>query len=163
MIPFELKIFSLIYEAGRWLTPILALAWLVYALWLLIRSNRWFRLWLLLFPCVILPLNVGFTWCGWHYRMELRDRYARTRSGWTDEFSHGPVDIDKMPPEPRAEYAKHDYHPRDRDLKAQIVGCIVMLPIVYFFGLLCLGIRGLVRQLLKKKDGEMKDGPEENA
>ena len=82
MIPFELKFFSYIYECGRLLTLILALAWLVYALWLLIRSNRWFRLWLLVFPCVILPLNVGFTWCGFHYRMELRDRYARTGSGW---------------------------------------------------------------------------------
>ena len=163
MIPFELKIFSYIYECGRILTPILALAWLVYALWLLIRSNRWFRLWLLLLPCVILPLDVGFTWCGFHYRMELRDRYARTRLGWTDDFSRGPVDINKMPPELRAEYAKHDYHPRFRDIKAQIAGCIVMLPLVYFFGFLCLGIRGLVRQLLKKKDGGKSNGPEENA
>ena len=55
MIPFELKIFSYIYECGRILTPILALAWFVYALWLLIRSNRWFRLWLLLFSWV--PLS----------------------------------------------------------------------------------------------------------
>ena len=57
---------------------------------------------------------------------------------------------------------------RALDIKAKIAGCIVMLPVVYFFGFLCLGIRGLVRQLLKKKDGEKKDGekkdgPEENA
>ena len=151
MIPFELKIFSYIYECGRILTPILALAWLVYALWLLIRSNRWFRLWLLLLPCVILPLNVGFTWCGFHYRMELRDRYAADEHGWTD--------IDRMPPEPRAEYAKHDYHPRARDIKAKIAGCIVMLPVVYFFGLPGWCVSCLIREQLEKRG---KDGPEES-
>jgi len=27
MIPFELKIFNIIYECGRWVTPVLAFAW----------------------------------------------------------------------------------------------------------------------------------------
>ena len=52
---------------------------------------------------------------------------------------------------------------RARDIKAQTGGCIFMLPVVYFFGFLCLGIHWLIRELLKKKDGEKKDGPEENA
>ena len=52
---------------------------------------------------------------------------------------------------------------RARDIKAQTGGCIFMLPVVYLLGLFCLVIRELVRQLLKKKDGEKKDGPEENA
>ena len=74
MIPFELKIYSIVYECGSWLTLILAFAWLVYALLLMIRLARRFWWWLAVLSVVILPLNVGFTWCGWHYRMELRDR-----------------------------------------------------------------------------------------
>ncbi|MBO4290296.1 MAG: hypothetical protein J5898_00150 [Lachnospiraceae bacterium] len=159
MIPFELKIFSYIYECGRILTPILALAWFVYALWLMIRLNRRFFLWLLVFPCVILPLQIGFTWCGWHYRMELRDRYARDKTGWTDSFTEYPVNVRKMPPAILAEYAKHDYHPRFRDIKAQIVGCIVMLPVVYFFGLPGWCVSCLIREQLEKRG---KDGPEES-
>ena len=160
MIPFELKIFSLIYEVGLWLTPVFALAWFVYALWLMIRLNRRFFLWLLVFPCVILPLQIGFTWCGWHYRMELRDQYARDQTGWTDSFTEYMVNIRKMPPAILAEYAKHNYHPRFRDIKAQIVGCIVMLPLVYFLGLPGWCVSCLIREQLEKRG---KDGPEENA
>ena len=134
MIPFELKIFNIIYECGRWVTPVLAFVWFFYALLLMIRLDRRFWWWLLIWPCIIGPIQIGFTWCGFHYRMELRDRYARTSSGWTDDFSRGPVDISKMPPEVRAEYAKHNYHPRARDLKAQTAGCIVMLPFLYLCG-----------------------------
>ena len=150
MIPFELKIFSIIFEVGRWLTLAFTLAWFVYALLLMIRRNRRFWLWLLVFPCVILPLNIGSTWCGWHYRMELRDRYATDEHGWTD--------IDRMPPAIRAEYAKHDYHPRFRDIKAQIIGCIVMLPAVYFFGLIGWCVTCLIWNLPEPRG---KDGPKE--
>ena len=134
MIPFEFKIFSHIYEYGSWLVLILSAAWFFYGLLLMTCLNRRFWLWLLIWPCIIGPMQIGFTWCGFHYRMELRDRYARTGSGWTDDFSRGPVDISKMPPEVRAEYAKHNYHPRARDLKAQTAGCIVMLPFLYLCG-----------------------------
>ena len=156
MIPFELKIFSIIYECGRWMTPVLAFAWFFYALLLMIRLNRRFWLWLLIWPCLIGPMQIGFTWCGFHYRMELRDRYARTGSGWTDDFSRGPVDISKMPPEVRAEYAKHNYHPRARDLTAQTVACIVLLPVVYFFGMIGWGITAAIRNLIEtyRKRGE---------
>ena len=126
MIPFELKIYRIVYECGSWLTLILAFAWLVYALLLMIRLNRRFWWWLAVLSVVILPLNVGFTWCGWHYRMELYDRFARTPQGWHD--------IDVMPPEPRAEYAKHDYHPRARDVLAGPVRCVILLPVVYGLG-----------------------------
>ena len=159
VIPFELKIFSFICEVGQWVTPVLGLAWFGYALWLMIRRNRRFWLWLLVFPCVILPLNIGSTWCGWHYRMELRDRYARDKTGWTDSFAKYPVNIRKMPPAILAEYAKHDYHPRFRDIKAQIVGCIVMLPAVYFFGLLGWCVTCLIWKQLEPRG---KDGPQEN-
>ena len=146
MIPFELKIFSYIYECGCILTLILSAAWFFYALLMMIRLNRRFWWWLAVLSLVILPLNVGFTWCGWHYRMELRDRYARDKNGWTDPYTKYPVNIRKMPPEVRAEYAKHNYHPRARDLKAQTAGCIVMLPFLYLCGGIGWGITSLVRK-----------------
>ena len=154
MIPFELKIFNIICESGPWIISILEFAWFFYALLLMIRLNRRFWLWLLIFPCVILPLGIGFTWCGFHYRMELRDRYARDSRGWKDHWGKYPVNINKMPPDIRAEYAKHDYHPRARDMKAQTVACIVFLPLVYFFGGLGWGLTVLVRKrLIKRGEG----------
>ena len=138
MIPFELKIFSCIYECGRILTLLLSAAWFFYALLMMIRLNRWFWLWLLIWPCIIGPMQIGFTWCGFHYRMELYERYARTPEGWHN--------INVMPPEPRAEYAKHNYHPRARDLKAQTAGCIVMLPLLYLCGGIGWGMTILVRE-----------------
>ena len=151
MIPFELKIFSHIYECGRWLTLILTAAWLFYAILLMIRLNRRFWLGLLIWPCIIGPMQIGFTWCGFHYRMELRDRYARD--------SMGLVNINKMPPVIRSEYAKHNYHPRARDLKAQMIGCFAMLPAVYFFGGIGWGLTRLCKKLFIKR-GE--NEPEEN-
>lgn len=151
MIPFELKIFSIIYECGCWLTAVLAFAWFFYALVMMIRIDRRLWWWLLLLSFVILPLRIGFTWCGFHYRMKLRDRYAANKYGWTDTFTKYPVDIRKMPPAVRAEYARHNYHPRFRDIKAQIVGCIVMLPAVYFFWLLGWYVTCLVRKNQKAR------------
>ena len=150
MIPFELKIYSIVYEYGSWMTLILAFAWLVYALLLMIRLDRRFWWWLAVLSVVILPLNVGFTWCGWHYRMELRDRYAVNEHGVA-------VDIDRMPPEVHAEYAKHDYRPRLRDVLAGQVWCVLLLPVVYGFG----GLGWVCTVLVKgrpKKHGE--DGPD---
>ena len=143
MIPLELKIFSCIYECGRWLVLILSAAWFFYALLLMIRLNRRFWLWLLIWPCIIGPMQIGITWCGFHYRMELYDRFAKTPQGWHN--------INVMPPEARAEYAKHDYHPRARDLKAQTAGCIVMLPFLYFCGGIGWGITLLIRKTGKNQ------------
>ena len=151
MIPFELQIYSIIYECGRWLIPVLAFAWFFYALLLMIRLDRRFWWWLLLLSFVILPLGIGFTWCGWHYRMELYDRFARRPQGWHD--------LRVMPPEVRAEYAKHDSHPRARDLTAQTVACIVLLPVVYFFGAGGWFLTFAVRETFIKRG---KDGQEEN-
>ena len=142
MIPIELKIYSHIYECGRILTLILAAAWFFFALLLMIHLNRRFWLWLLILPCVILPMQAGFTWCGFHYRMELYDRYARTPEGWHN--------IDVMPPEPRAEYAKHDHHPRARDVYGGIAACIWLLPFLYFCGGVGWGITSLIRKIPKQ-------------
>ena len=150
MIPFELKIYSIVYEYGGWLTLILAFAWLVYALLLMIRLDRRFWWWLAVLSVVILPLNVDFTWCGWHYRMELRDRYAVDEHGW--------MNIYRMPPEVHAEYAKHDYRPRYRDVLGAAVRCVLLLPVVYGVGGLGWACAVLVKGRPKKR-GE--DAPDE--
>ena len=151
MIPFELKIFNIIYECGRWVTPVLAFVWFFYALLLMIRLDRRFWWWLAVLSLVVLPLGIGFTWCGFHYRMELYDRFARTPQGWHD--------IRVMPPEVRAEYAKHDYHPRARNLKAQPITCIVLLPVAYFFGMIGWFLTCAVRETFIKRG---KDEQKEN-
>ena len=151
MIPFALKIFSIIYECGRWLTPVLAFAWFFYALLLMIRLDRRFWWWLAVLSLVILPLGIGFTWCGFHYRMGLYDRFAKTSQGWHN--------INVMPPEVRAEYEKHDSHPRARDLTAQTAACIVLLPVVYFFGMIGWFLTCAVRETFIKRG---KDEQKEN-
>ncbi len=134
MIPEDLKFFSFIYECRAWVLTPLLVAWLLGAFYFLCRRKKIFFLWLLLFPLGIQLPNLGATYCGWRYRMELRDRFARAPVGWTDSFSSRPINLDLMPPEIRAEYAKHNYHPRFRDLKAQIVGMIVFTPFLYLTG-----------------------------
>ena len=151
MISIGLKIFSIIYECGRWLTLILTAAWFFYALLMMIRLNRRFWLWLLIWPCLIGPMQIGFTWCGFHYRMELYDRFAKTSQGWHN--------INVMPPEVRAEYEKHDSHPRARDLTAQTAACIVLLPVVYFFGAIGWFLTCAIRETFIKRG---KDEQKEN-
>ena len=125
-IPDDLKVFSLIYEyRGFVLWPLIVL-WLAGGCFLLFKLKKVFFLWLLIFPLVLQPLQIAFVYSGWHYRMELRDRFAKTPHGW--------FDLDCMPPTIRAEYAKHNYRPRYRDMKALAVGAIVLTPLLYALG-----------------------------
>ena len=55
--------------------------------------------------------------------MGLRNRYAQIPN------MHNTIDIDRMPPAIRAEYAKHDYHPRFSDVKRMILWNILLLPV----------------------------------
>ena len=126
MIPGDLRIFSWIYECRGWvLIPLFAL-WAVGGVYFLFRLRKVFFLWLLIWPLFLQPLSIAATYSGWHYRMELYRRFAVTPQGWTN--------IDVMPPEIRAEYAKHDYHPRFRDIKAKMLGTIVFTPLLFAFG-----------------------------
>ena len=146
MISDDLKIFSLIYEYRAWvLLPLLA-GGLVGAGYLLCRRKRIFFLWLALFPLVLQSLSVAATYSGWHYRMELRDRFAQVPG------IPGAIDIDRMPPVIRAEYAKHNCHPRFRDIKAGIVGIIVTTPILYAIGWLLFAIAEIWHNSKKKSD-----------
>ena len=60
-------------------------------------KNRQTNLSIFLFFCI---LNAAFTWCGWHYRMELRDRYAVVSSGvpgWKESGRNKVYNINLMP------------------------------------------------------------------
>ena len=81
----------------------------------------------MIFPLVFGALNFCVTWCGFHYRMELRDRWGKYR---------GNVNIDLMPPNIRREYAKHDYHPRERNVK----GAVIQIPVLAVVMLLFSGV-----------------------
>ena len=133
-VPADLKIFSFIYEYRLWVLLPLVILWAVGGFYLLFRLKKLFFLWLLIFPLMLQPLNIAATWCGWHYRMELRNRFAQSNRGWTDSYTTRPININLMPDEIHAEYAKHNYHPRYRDLKAMAVGTIVITPILYALG-----------------------------
>ncbi len=132
-IPQELLILRAIYEWRLWVVLPLALAWLVYAACLLLNHRKWFFVWLLIMPFFIGPLDIAATYCGWHYRMELRQRFA-TISPTDKTYS-----INRMPPDILQEYARHDYHPRLRDVKAKVLWNTLLLsilcPISLLFGL----------------------------
>ena len=155
-IPEDLKIFSLIYEY-RWglLIPLLV-GWLFGVFYFLFHGKKIFFLWLLLFPLLIQPLNIAATYSGWHYRMALRKRFAQmdSGSGWTNPDSSRPINLNLMPPEIRAEYAKHNFHPRFRDLKAMTAGTILLIPFLYAAGGVCFWLFARIR---KKAEGKTED------
>ena len=133
-VPADLKIFSFIYEYRLWVLLPSVILWAVGGFYLLFRLKKLFFLWLLIFPLVLSPLQIACAYSGWHYRMELRNRFAQTGRGWTDSYTTRPININLMPDEIHAEYAKHNYHPRYRDLKVMAVGTIVITPILYALG-----------------------------
>ena len=144
-IPADLKIFSFIYEYRNFVLLPLIVFWLSGGCYLLFKLKKVFFLWILIFPLVIQPLQIAFVYSGWHYRMELRERFARTDRGYIDSFTSKAVDINLMPSVIRAEYAKHDYRPRFRDIKALAVGAIVIIPILYALGGLAFVIITLIK------------------
>ena len=148
MIPQDLKIFSLIYESRIFFLLPLYLIWFFGGFYFLFQLKKVYFLWILIFPLLLQPLNLAVTYCGWHYRMELRERFAKTDYGYSDSYSSRAVNIDLMPPEIRAEYARNNYHPRFRDMKAMIIGTIVLTPILYLSGG---GLFGLIFLIRKRK------------
>ncbi len=128
VIPTELRTFSAIYEWRFWYLIPLLLACGAYAFWLLYHRRKRFFAWLLAFPLFIGVLCIAATYCGWHYRMELRQRFA-AYSPDSNTYS-----IDRMPADIRHEYAKNDYRPRFRDVKAMVLWDILSLPLLYAIG-----------------------------
>ena len=149
-IPDDLKIYSFIYEYFNWVFLPLTAIWIAGGIYLMIRVKKVFFLWLLIFPLVLSPLQIACVYSGWHYRMELYDRFAKTPHGWHD--------IDYMPPAIRAEYAKHNYHPRFRDMKSMGVGTIVLTPLLYALGgLAFITISSIKSWLNRRKKDEIED------
>ena len=133
-IPLQLLILRSIYEWRLWYMLPLAFAWLAFAVFLLRSHRKRFFAWLLLFPLLIGPLDIAATYCGWRYRMGLRQRFAAV-SPTSSAYS-----IERMPADLRQEYARHDYHPRLRDIKVKVLWNVLSMPILYTIGLLlCLG------------------------
>ena len=142
-VPDDLKIYSFIYEYFNWVFLPLTAIWIAGGIYLMIRVKKVFFLWLLIFPLVLSPLQIACVYSGWHYRMELYDRFAKTPHGWHD--------IDYMPLAIRAEYAKHDYRPRFRDIKALAAGTVVLTPILYALGGLAFVISAGLRKFFEKR------------
>ena len=122
-IPASLKILSLIYECRLWLLAALAVIWILVAAILLLRRKKSFLIVLAALLFILQLMTIATTWCGWSYRMGLRNRYAQVPN------MANAIDIDRMPPAIRAEYAKHDYHPRLSDVKRMILWNILLFPL----------------------------------
>jgi hypothetical protein len=122
-IPASLKIFNVIYECRLWLLISLAIIWIIFAAILLFFRRKSFLVILAILPFFLQLASIATTWSGWHYRMGLRNRYAQIPN------MQNAIDIDRMPPAIRSEYAKYDYHPRFSDVKRMILWNILLLPV----------------------------------
>ena len=120
------RLLNIIYELRLFVVFPLYMIWLALAVYLLARRNKAFFVCLVAFPLVIFSIDIAATYSGWLYRMVLRKIYATAPD-------HS-IDIGRMPPNIRAEYAKHDYHPRLRDIKAKLLGATVLFPIIIVIG-----------------------------
>lgn len=144
-----LRVLRFIYETRLWLLismGILLGSITVYLTWK--KRSEFLCLWLLVLPMFILPLILGTTWCGFRYRMELRNRYA--------QFPDQPVgtyNINLMPDEIYAEYARHDFHPRFRDLKAQVLTGLLLLPPYLFLVVLLSRSNWIKKQQIPDGEG----------
>ena len=131
-IPFDIKIFNWIYESGKYLLPLLLVLWLTWlCCTVILRKKKQF-----LFTSVMFLLfcitSVFFTWCGWHYRMELRERYALVQNGennFLDNQTGKVYNTNLMPPDIRREYEKDNCRPRRRGVIAQVIWVILLTPI----------------------------------
>ena len=145
-IPFDIKIFNWIYESGKYLLPLLFVLWLTWLFGVIIlRRRKQFLLTSAAF-LIFCTLSAAFTWSGWHYRMELRERYAVVQpSSANGEKTYN---INRMPADIRREYAKDGYRPRKRGVVAQVVWVILLTPVT----LLVQGMLYLI--FFRRKKGE---------
>ena len=133
-IPFNIRIFNWIYESGKYLLPLLFVLWLTWLIYVIIlRRKRQFLFTSVAFLLFCI-LSAAFTWSGWHYRMELRDRYAMVSSrvpDWKECGRNKVYNINLMPADIRREYAKDNYRPRRRSVITQFIWAILLTPFTF--------------------------------
>ena len=131
-IPFDIRIFNIVYESGKYLLPALLVLWLVWLIYVMILRKRKQFLWTSAAFISIFIIGGVFTWSGWHYRMKLYERYALVPpdAGRADVNSPQKIyNINRMPAEVRREYAKNNYRPRKRQVYGQIVLVFLLTPV----------------------------------
>ena len=150
-IPFYIKIFNLIYESGKYLLPLLFVLWLTWLIYVIIlRRKRQFLFTSVAFLLFCL-LGAAFTWSGWHYRMQLRERYAVVKQetvGGQKIRTENVYNINLMPDDIRREYAKDEFRPRRRGVIAQFVWVILLTPFTFLVQWL------LYRKFFRRKKNE---------
>ena len=121
MIPEYLVFFKIYDDVGLYCMAFLPLVF--YPLLWFLRRQRRSRLFLLIavFPFLFFAVSFSSVYCGWHYRMELRDRFASD--------GNGGINLSRMPSEILREYAARDYHPRKRDLYGTVVWSFFLFPL----------------------------------
>lgn len=134
-IPFDIKVFNLIYESGRYLLPFLFVLWLTWLIAVIIlRKKKQFLCTSAAFIIFCL-LSAAFTWSGWHYRMQLRERYALVKPQIVEgqgKSTEKVYNINLMPADIKSEYAKDDYRPRRRGVIAQFIWVVLLTPFTFF-------------------------------
>lgn len=127
-IPWDIKIFSWIYESGKYLLPLIFVLWLTWLISVVILRKRKQFLFTSAAFILFFALGTVFTWCGWHYRMELRERYAVVQ---TDETvcSNKTYNIDLMPYDVKNEYKKNGSRPHYRGVVAQVILTVIVIPL----------------------------------
>ncbi|MBQ9755112.1 MAG: hypothetical protein IJV93_10240 [Lentisphaeria bacterium] len=150
-IPFDIKIFNWIYESGKYLLPLLFILWLTWLIYVIIlRRKRQFLFTSVAFLLFCL-LGAAFTWSGWYYRMQLRERYAVVKQetvGGQKSRTEKVYNINLMPADIRREYAKDGYRPRRRGVIAQFVWVILLTPFTFLVQWL------LYRKFFRRKKNE---------
>ncbi|OGV38507.1 MAG: hypothetical protein A2020_13175 [Lentisphaerae bacterium GWF2_45_14] len=108
-------IFKIFYIALFWLCIISPVIFFV-----LLHFSKHKKRIILLLPLFSFALCNACIWSGFHYRMELRERFGR------DE--RGNININRMPQDIRSKYDANDGHPRLRDCKGVLLWGWFALP-----------------------------------
>ena len=117
-----LELLDIIYEARLYVLVPLSLMLLMLSLFLLLRRSKLFFVCILALPLIVFPLEIAATYSGWKYRMLLVEQWGT--------MPDGSVNINIMPPHIREQYAQHNYRPRFRDVKTEILGALILIPII---------------------------------
>ena len=126
-IPISLKILSIMGEGGTFLLPCFFILFGGGLFWVIRKKKKLlFFLTPYLFLLLIL-LGAGFTFLSWQYRMGLLKEFGKV-----EYKDHTAYNVNKLPPAIYKEYAKNDFRPRFRDVKAKLITFVLLIPLVFF-------------------------------